>query len=90
MKQYELEIFFQQNIMPEYPMGDPEEFESLDDFLNFNYEQIAEIRDEAPCMREVEQKLRNGEYEVHMSDYDPDPNMLLVTVRNVDYYAGRR
>ena len=78
-----LEIIFQQNIEPEYPMGEPERFESLDEFLDFNYEQIDLIVDRCPHMEEVEQKLRSGDY-----DTTNFGGVIYVTVRNVDYGVG--
>ena len=77
-----LEIIYRQNVEPEYPMGEPERFESLDEFLEFNYEQIDLIKDASPSMIEVEQKLRSGDYDT--IDYD---GVIYVTVRNIDFYG---
>lgn len=78
---YQLEIVFRQNVEPSYPMGDPEKFESIDEFLNFNYEQINLIVDNCPYFKEVERKLRSGDYSI-----EEHKGIIYVIVMDIDLF----
>lgn len=47
---------------PEEPMGEAQEFDSMEEFISFNIEQAEEIVDDAPEYQKVIEKLQSREF----------------------------
>lgn len=72
-----LEVIYESELrQPEYPMGEPQDFEYMKDFIQFNLEQIREARHNDPSLDVVAHKLVFFEYQVYECD-----DILYVKVR---------
>lgn len=72
-------------IMPDEPMGDFFEFETIEEFIDFNREELSILRDFYPekedFCAEVEQKLLDREFDIE--PYTEDSSY--VVVRNIHH-----
>lgn len=62
---------------PEEPMGEPEIFDNIIDFIQYNVEQATEILDSAPQYETVIHNLLTGNFKTNKSD---DVMYVVVTV----------
>lgn len=83
-KYYDLTIYYTDKTkQPDYPMGEPQEFENLKEFIEFNVEQAEMIVEDVPQFEEVILRLLEEDFEVEL-DSDGEDEFVHVNIRGIE------